>query len=620
MKTSIKILLINIITLFYHCSYSQSNNEKLCSIFLPSNQIASQNGSLTFDTTYTPSESNWKIDWTESHVYHQLIKYSNSNPNQSFELRLGKGGQIYSFKNDGFGEAIPPQWRPSFDKGGNNITDPGLTDLIASSHGNWAPWNDEVWQLVGSDQRDSLDGKIKTRNLHQAGSYMNNYSHRTSDHTEKPFYSPLVNEWLNTDEESYTGVYWIQSEDPSYVYDPWTDCNVCAPDPFKPSVIVYNKFTNLEDGVIQVDFLIYNYHQTRGIDYWNVPFMGIRNSSLPFAFVSNSTSNPSTFTVLNTKAGHPIAGDEASYLPEFKNGATIKTSGNNSTSSGWFAFSTQANGNGPSLGVVTAKSSSSPINGYGDFRYGTAMSNPLRDVTILTRRAIGGAKNPISGLKPWGIISGQSIRGRYFLVVNSTIPDLINQINSKGLTSSAIIEKAQIDFNVENNFHYNFSISENGTYEAIEASSSSAYLTLNSQPFDSSFPVFLISTNTESILSSNPYHFSDKPYDNIVKSIKLLGFSTSYTDEELLVTGIYPTLNSMEVRVYPNPSTGIFTINGKSTELESIRIFNYLGEDVTNNISISHFDSNNVQINISILSNGLYLVKTKTTSNIIYSQ
>ncbi len=259
--------------LFNCISNAQSYSQKICDIFPSTGPSLIPSGSLVFDTTYKASGSAWELDWSETHVYDQLIKYNNSNPDQSFELRLGKGGQIYSFKNNGLGEVLPPQWRPSFDNLGDNTSDPGPSIPIVSNHGNWSPWNDEVWQFVGSDQRDFLDGKIKTRNIHQAGSYMNNYSHRASDYVNTPFYSPKIKEFSNITKSSYTGVYWIQSEDPSYVYDPWEDCDICASDQFKPSLILYNKLTNLGDGVIQVDYLIYNYHRTRGIDYWNVPFL-----------------------------------------------------------------------------------------------------------------------------------------------------------------------------------------------------------------------------------------------------------------------------------------------------------------------------------------------------------
>jgi len=618
MKVLYHIGLISVLVSYCCKVNGQPYNESLCDVFQSSGPLSIQSGSLTFDTTYNPSGSSWELDWNETHVYQQLIKYTNSNPNQSFELRIGKGGQIYSFKNAGFGEAIPPQWRPSFDESGNNITNPGLSSPVVSNHGNWAPWNDEVWQLVGSDQRDFLDGKIKTKNIHQAGSYMNNNSHRASNHSSSPYYSPIVQQYYNPSEKSLTMISWAQSENPSYVYDEGGECSPCASEPFKPSVLTYNKYTNLGDGVIQVDFLIYNYHQTRGIDYWNIPFMGIRNSSLPYAFVSNSTTDPSSFTILNTKAGHPVVGDELNYLPEFNAGATVKTSGNTSTSSGWFAFSTQPDGNGPSLGLVTAKSTSNPANGYGDFRYGTAMSNPVRDVTILTRRAIGGAADSETGLKPWGIVAGQSIQGRYFLVVNSTIDDLVNQINLRDLTSSASVEKTQVFNQEENNIHYTFSSTASGTFTATEVMSSSSYLTLNTRPFDNSYPVFLLSTNSTSILSSNPYHFSNKPYDNTLKNIELLGFSNFYKEAEILVSGIKSLVSSVDVRVYPNPTTGFITINGMKTELDYIKIFNYLGQDVTDRVMIKRLNSTQTTIDLSTLNNGLYIINTLTTSNTVY--
>lgn len=606
--------------LFCSISNGQSYSQKLCDIFSSSGPLVIQSGSLSNDTSYNPSGSTWEIDWSETHVYDQVIKYDNSSPSRSYELRLGKGGQIYSYKNSGFGEALPPQWRPSFDNLGGNISDPGPSIPIASNHGNWAPWNDEVWQFVGSDQRDFLGGKVKTRNIHQAGSYMNNYSHRASDHINTPFYSPKVKEFSDINNGSFTGVYWIQSEDPSYVYDPWNDCDVCASDPFKPSIILYNKLTNLGDGVIQVDYLIYNYHRTRGIDYWNVPFMGIRNSSLPYAFVSNSTTDPTSFAILNTKPGHPVVGDEAIYLPEFKDGAVIKTSGTSSASSGWFAFSTQADGNGPSLGLVTAKSTSNPTNGYGDFRYGTAMSNATRDVTILTRRAIGGAADSNTGLKPWGIVAGESIQGRYFLVTDSNINSMVQQIQTRNLSSFASIEKMQIDSIQANNIHYDFTPSPNGTYQVLETNSSSAYITLNSLPFKGSYPVFLMSIDSESILSSDPYHYSKKPYDGIVKKIELLGFSSTPKNKKILITNLMEKNRLKDVSIYPNPTTGLVTIDGIEAELDNFRILNYLGQDISYLVKTELVNNDKLILDLSRLEKGIYIIKTETTFNKLYKQ
>ncbi len=318
---------------------------------------------------------------------------------------------------------------------------------------------------------------------------------------------------------------------------------------------------------------------------------------------------------MNSKPGHPVAGDEVSYLPEFKNGAVIKTSGVSSASSGWFAFSTQANGNGPSLGLVTAKSTSNPKNGYGDFRYGTAMSNSVRDVTILTRRAIGGAADPNTGLKPWGIIAGESIQGRYFLVVDSSISSLVQQIVDRNLSSSASIEKVQIDSLIENNINYNFIASFNNTFKALETDSLSAYINLNSLPFKGSYPVFLISTSSESILSSDPYHYSNKPYDGIVESIELLGFSSTPKEEKILITNLNEKDRFIDISIYPNPTSAFVTINGNGNELNNISIVNYLGQDVSHLINFKQINNDKLIISLSRLKKGIYILKTSTSNH-----
>ena len=587
----------NVLILFPLFTFGQSNYPLEILGVLdsgPEVNIRSQ-GLFSIDTAFSESGSSWEIDWEERKVYDLKLAYTHpTNNNKSYVLRMGKGGQVYSFRSSGFGEAIPPQWRPSFDTNGDNTTDPGPSTPVQSHHGNWAPWNDEVWHFVGSDQNDELDGRVKTKNLHQAGSYMNNFAHRASDLTETPFYSPLVQS--HTTDTSFSAVYWIQSENPSYVYDEFSDCDVCHPDNFQPSVLVFQKYTNLGEGIIQVDFLIYNYHRTRGIDYWNIPFMGIRNSSLPYAFVSNSTENDTTYDQLNTLPGHPAANNPNPYLPEFNAGAVIRTSGNNSASSGWFAFSNDATGDGPSLGIITAKSTDTPRNGYGDFRYGTAMSNPFRDVTILTRRAIGGAEDPQTGLKPWGIIGGQSIKGRYFLMVNSSIEEMASEIHSYDLTNKAFVEIVSIDSLYEHQLFYTFNPNGDGIFEPVEVNASNYESSFNSRPFTGSYPVYLIQTNNSSILTSDPFHLTLKPYDGTIQNMELLGFqSMPHPNQTLSTTVSSNETHSRKINVYPNPARNevfistpsglsltaeIFDINGKRIEVKSktvdqnLRVFN----------------------------------------------
>ena len=609
-----KLIILSLsLTLLFFSGKSQSYPQKLASVFDVGVTAMPDKGTFSFDTTFSNSGSSWEIDWSEEKVFTALFKYVDaSESKQSYEMRIGSGGQIYSFKNNEFGEALPPQWRPSFDENGSNTSDPGLSDPIQSNHGNWAPWNDEVWQLVGSDQRDVLSNRVKTKNIHQAGSYMNNYAHRPSDLTEKPFYSPTVQSFFDETNQSYTTINWGQSENPAYVYDEFSDCDVCFEDAFKPSVLFYNRYKNLGDGVIQVDFLIYNYHRTRGIDYWNVPFVGIRNSSLSYAMISNSASNETTYDVLNSKPGHPDPTDEFSYLPEFSKGAVVKTSGNSSASSGWFAVSNTVNGAGPTLGFVTAKSTSNPTNGYGDIRYGTAMSNALRDVTIFTRRANGGAANSETGLKPWGIVGGEAIKGRYFIVVDANISSVVSQISNRDLTNSASIEIVSIDSLPENNINYKYVSTSNGY--GVEVTNENDFdIVLNAQPFTASYPVYLIKTASEAMLSSNPFSLTLKPYDGTIKSIELLGFSSVPKENEIIaVVSGFEGGDVFNLKVYPNPASGILTI--KSSDFiqnkNKIWIYNSTGQVVK---AFSSVNAKMLQVNVSDLASGIYTLKHGTS-------
>ncbi|MBT3191572.1 MAG: hypothetical protein HN341_03350 [Verrucomicrobia bacterium] len=78
-------------------------------------------GETTISSTYTPSGSLWTPGLDERNVFDLLIRHEQDEDN-SFDLRLGKGGQIYSLRSS-FGESVNPQ---KFE----------------------AHWNDGVWQPV----------------------------------------------------------------------------------------------------------------------------------------------------------------------------------------------------------------------------------------------------------------------------------------------------------------------------------------------------------------------------------------------------------------------------------------------------------------------------------------
>ena len=100
----------------------------LLDVFPPSvaEAPAGQRGQATITTDYAPGGSSWAEGLDERDVFLAELAHR-QDPDDSFTLRVGKGGQIYSLRG-AFGESVPPSCT-----GGRRSE---------------SPWNDEVWQFV----------------------------------------------------------------------------------------------------------------------------------------------------------------------------------------------------------------------------------------------------------------------------------------------------------------------------------------------------------------------------------------------------------------------------------------------------------------------------------------
>ncbi|WP_317896879.1 T9SS type A sorting domain-containing protein [Aurantibacillus circumpalustris] len=80
-------------------------------------------------------------------------------------------------------------------------------------------------------------------------------------------------------------------------------------------------------------------------------------------------------------------------------------------------------------------------------------------------------------------------------------------------------------------------------------------------------------------------------------------------------TGINELVNNQnDVKVYPNPTTGIFNITANGAEIKSVDVF-----DLTGRIVFSDSMKNNTaNINVSQLPNGVYSIKVKTGETVKY--
>ena len=68
---------------------------------------------FSFNQTFTPVSSYFQVFegyFPETTIFQGKLTYTGPTAGQSYEMRIGKGGQIYSLISD-FGESVPPNHR-----------------------------------------------------------------------------------------------------------------------------------------------------------------------------------------------------------------------------------------------------------------------------------------------------------------------------------------------------------------------------------------------------------------------------------------------------------------------------------------------------------------------------
>jgi len=73
-----------------------------------------------------------------------------------------------------------------------------------------------------------------------------------------------------------------------------------------------------------------------------------------------------------------------------------------------------------------------------------------------------------------------------------------------------------------------------------------------------------------------------------------------------------------QVSVYPNPSKNHVILEANQEELEHIRMYTPLGENLVEKIEISVLSDSSVRLDLSKLAPGLYIIKTKTSATKVY--
>ena len=423
-----------------------------------------ENNDFLFTNNFSSSNSFWALDFEEDLVFHSKLEYFHTvDSSKNYSIGIGKGGQIYSFKGK-FGESIPPQWRHP------NWIEPTYGGGIS-----YAPWVDEVWQMV------CVDGALNippdsSYFIHQSGVYLK------TPNQNQPFYSPIVSEYYNANDQSYSIVNWGQqahtedNENTGYI----------------SNLLYYTKYKNIGDGIIQVDNMIYNFGEDN-ISFLNIPWGGVRASNLNYFFISNSD---------NTY-------EESSVL--YGNGPVVQTA----LTGGWVAWSNDSLGNSYALGMAHPKTTNTNNN---VFRYGDAgdlnASWNERDYHVFEMIRFPN-ENQLN--------FGSSMSFRYFYVLGENIDSIKNIILEHNLVSEALDTAYTPHSNIVDSLNYNFN--KVGSSIITNVNDTSIGLKLRTSPYINSYPLFKITSNDSSqYISSNPYYLSNTPYDGLLIKLELLGF------------------------------------------------------------------------------------------------
>ncbi|WP_175288707.1 carbohydrate-binding protein [Flagellimonas eckloniae] len=486
--------------------HAQSENQqKLSDIFstieaaepnYKSSPAANSVGTFSYTDQYSTSygaEANrpWNNSNSETEVFMSRLTYTHpTNDALSFTASLGEGGAIYSFRNIN-GECIAKQHGS-----GSNIHDPDPVTGIGYYNNQWC---EAVWHLVCNNIEyqgayNAATGKDKII-WHQGGAYGN--LDTVTDRT--PFYGFQIADYYNSATEEYSTVAWLQIGHPK----------ATSTSNFYSEVLVWTKYRNVGQGVLQVDQALYNFgdHTTAP------PANSFRTPEIDRINIPYSAHNDQT----HNRLFESISGGGYTEMT----GANWQSTSSNSATNGWVAFIAGPNQetSGTTLGA-----------GYGFIFESSAGSNKFGYVG-----ATKDQNNFTSIRTDVDIFEGDLMSARYFIKVGGSI----SAIESAGATYKDDTQHSNWDLlkSETDDAEYYFNVSGN-TITASNATGDSQGLDLKLQPYQNSYPLFIVTNSSgvskvtsdlyAAVRAANPNEL--RPWNGVTADVKLLGFADNRTE------------------------------------------------------------------------------------------
>jgi len=485
----------------YLRTVNKSKIDNLKDSFIGSTVPTIEDTSVNISQNYDPSNSSWAHTFSEGYVMDTRISSTSLNDtSNNWELRIGKGAQIYSFIKEGVGELIAPQFTM-----GESI------------------WNDEVFQSATVDiTRDP------NRHYHSSGIYIysgfNNNSRDKDPSIREPWYTPRLATQIDEGNRSYYSMNWMQ---PTADTSTW---RITGDDAYKCYMLNLTKYKDLGDGVIEVTIGHYNFGpDTYG---WNpMPFGATRTTSLPYPFWANT--DQSTYTPVTA-----YFGDDPNVVKETQ------------TTGGWTVFCSDSAGNDSSMGYVFGLDDDLPGGVPYSFpslvRSGYLQYKPDEIPEGLSdnewRNAI-----VINTIRRYDITTRNGIWSRVYFVFGNNRDNVRQKILNRDLTNETSLQIMNNPESESSLIGYKLSLT-NSNFNIEKSNDPDFYL--YEQLINKGMPLFEVVMNDGTkFVTWDPYTSgTTKMYSGAVQVINLLGFCLTTDDATGPYT--YNTLDSIFTNSY----------------------------------------------------------------------
>ncbi|MFM8493932.1 MAG: alpha/beta hydrolase family protein, partial [Planctomycetia bacterium] len=248
--------------------------EPLLDVFPPSvvEVQAAERGETTITRDYRPSGSVWAEGLDERQVFLAELAHRQGK-DDSFALRVGQGGQIYSLRG-AFGESVPPSWRD------------------AGSHR--SPWNDEVWQFVtvcttyngvkallnAGPVSDAVQERFEASPFESSFFIHNSGAYIPGESAVQSLYCPLLAFEADAEARTIRALNWGLVPQVRTIH--------------RSPVLYYGQVHDVGDGIIELTWVVHNFSTRDDVvfDHLNAPWGGTRHTSLPVHAIAAPGGEP----------------------------------------------------------------------------------------------------------------------------------------------------------------------------------------------------------------------------------------------------------------------------------------------------------------------------------------